>query len=249
MENKSKDQSEIINNAEIKEGQEKEQFENVCEQDLGEQNCSNSFGKFANANALLDAYNNLEAQFTKRSQALKRLEKELSALKAEQALSNGNATEVKVLTTSAQDETGSENVAQTVDNASCESEDDNLIASEVALFLERNPSASRYAEAIALKTSERRDVDSGFLERAFISVLEDQVKSEQDKITEDFIYSKAIASPFVKEKIIRDYLSQIITSKGANLLDSSGETVIMPPKKPLSISEAGEMATKVLKRK
>ena len=35
-----------------------------------------SFGKFNSATALLNAYNNLEAEFTKRSQELKRLEKE-----------------------------------------------------------------------------------------------------------------------------------------------------------------------------
>ncbi len=41
-----------------------------------------SFGKFKDANALLDAYNSLEAEFTKRCQRLKELESALSDDKA-----------------------------------------------------------------------------------------------------------------------------------------------------------------------
>ena len=42
-----------------------------------------------------------------------------------------------------------------------------------------------------------------------------------------------------------------MNSRGAKLLSYSGESgqsVVMPPKKPLSITEAGELATEVLKK-
>jgi hypothetical protein len=63
-----------------------------------------SFGKFNSAEALLKAYNGLEAEFTKRSQELKRLERELEKAKAEQA--EDEKIEVGVVTSEpAEDET------------------------------------------------------------------------------------------------------------------------------------------------
>ncbi len=44
-----------------------------------------SFGKFKDANALLTAYNNLEAEFTKRCQKVKELEAKISAVDKEQS--------------------------------------------------------------------------------------------------------------------------------------------------------------------
>ena len=212
------------------------------------ENNADSFGKFKSASALLNAYNNLEAQFTKRSQELKRLEKEIGELKAEQASKVENVAKVKADTVIAEDETGTGETAQFNQLASCESEDE-TIAREVSNFLQRNPSASKYAKAIALKTSQRGEVENGFLERAFIEVLQDEIENERNKITDDFIYSKVTNSPLIKERIVRDYLSGIIQSKGATLLSSGGESVIMPPKKPLTITQAGEMATEVLRKK
>ena len=48
-----------------------------AEENLGEQKESVSFGKFKDANSLLNAYNSLQSEFTKRCQRLKELEGEL----------------------------------------------------------------------------------------------------------------------------------------------------------------------------
>ena len=210
---------------------------------------ADSFGKFTSAEALLSAYNNLEAQFTKRSQELKRLQKEFGELKTEQAKSVQNTLSREVESEGVQDETGSAPDEQVRDFVSVsEVDSDKQIADEVAAFLSKNPEAARFANEIALKTSERGEIEQGFLERAYISVLLDKIQAEQSKINDDFIYSRASEIPAVKEKIIRDYLGGIASSKGVRLLSDSGQTVIMPPKKPTSISEAGEMAADVLRK-
>lgn len=206
-----------------------------------------SFGKFETADALLSAYNNLEVQFTKRCQELKRLEKEYNQLKSEQASLVQNTLNREVASEPVQDETGSAVGEQSRENAS-EEPLDNDIALAVSRFLSKNPEASKYAEEIALKTSMRGDIDDGFLERAYISVLQDRILAEQSKLNDDFIYSRAKETPAIKEKIIRDYLNGIISSKASVLLAENGQSVIMPPKKPLSISEAGAMAVDVLKK-
>ena len=238
--------------------------QNKKEQSLGEkqENSSNqsapsvdSFGKFNSAEALLKAYNGLEAEFTKRSQELKRLERELEKVKAEKAederVEGGMATSEP-----AKDETGIVREEKPITAASAEADyneeicDEDEVSNAVARFLSQNPSAGKYAEEIALKASERKELEEGFLERAYIAVLEDLIAAERDKINDDFIYSRAADSSVVKQKIIRDYLNGIMASRGAKLLSyagESGQSVVIPPRKPLSISEAGALAVEALK--
>lgn len=232
--------------------EQEEQKEVTVEQ--SQENEGDSFGKFKSAKALLDAYTNLEIEFTKRSQELKRLEKENEGLKAEQARSKDNTENKEEISVIASEpveyETGTAVVEQPDGQASAKSEEgDEDIAQAVTAFLSKNPEAGQYAEEIALKTSERGEISEGFLERAYIGVLQDQVRKEQSKINDEFVYTYASETPAVREKIIRDYLNGILASKSVSLLSSGGQSVIMPPKKPLTISQAGEMASEILRKK
>ena len=230
----------------------KEQSLDEKQKNLKEQTAlshGDSFGKFNSAEALLKAYNGLEAEFTKRSQELKKLERELEQLKAEQADDEKNEGDV-VTSELAEDETGIVMEEQSITTASDEADYDEDVSTAVARFLSKNPTAGKYAEEIAIKASEQKELEEGFLERAYIAVLEDLIAAERDKINDDFIYSRAADSAVVKEKIIRDYLNGIMASRGAKLLSyagESGQSVVIPPKKPLSILEAGELALEALK--
>lgn len=55
-------------------------IETVTENPVEEKSAEVSFGKFKDANALLNAYNSLQAEFTKRCQRIKELEGELLAV-------------------------------------------------------------------------------------------------------------------------------------------------------------------------
>lgn len=203
---------------------------------------SPSFGKFDSLQALLNAYNNLEAQFTKRSQELKSLERENESLKREQAeLTRAESQTV-------QDETGSAAGERTNNCASLGKAQEGDIAAEVKVFLQNNPEAAEYAEEL-VSYAECLTPNAGFLDRAYVKLLKNALKREREKITDDFIYSSACAAPNVKEKIIRDYLSNLSSKTCAKLICADGESLITPPEKPKTLEEAGYMATSFLKRK
>lgn len=203
---------------------------------------SSSFGKFDSLQALLNAYNNLEAQFTKRSQELRSLERENESLKREQA------ELIRAESQTVQDETGSAAGERANNDASFCEDREGDIADEVKVFLQNNPEAAEYAEEL-VSYAECLTPDVGFLDRAYVKLLKDTLKREREKITDEFIYSSACAAPAVKEKIIRDYLTNLSSQTCAKLICADGESLIYPPKKPKTLEEAGYMAASVLKRK
>ncbi|MBQ7407814.1 MAG: hypothetical protein IJW13_00855 [Clostridia bacterium] len=209
-----------------------------------------SFGKFESGEALLNAYNSLEAEFTKRSQQLRQLQRENEELK-EQATSVNRKCEFDPGAEShaVQYETESAAKERAGDDASLSDvKGDEFIAAEVANFLRENPEAASLAEEIALKSSELGNVERGFLQRAYTAVLRDILHAEQAKVNDEFIYQKALSTPAVKEKLIRDYLAEVAKGKKVTLISQVGESALTPPKKPHTILEAGEMAAKVLKK-
>ena len=226
-----------------------------CENEQGDAvivECTHSLGRFADANELLNAYNSLQAEFTKRSQQLRRLERELSAKELEQTnAQSGEPAQTEASAEIIQDETGSvvKDLADERLDSNSPEYDEGYIAGEVAKFLSVNPEAVEYAEEIAQRSSESGYLGSGFLQNAYLSVLRDKLKAERDKITEQFILERAINSPSVKQKIIRDYLSEVTQNRGARLISGGGESIVMPPSRPKDISQAGEMAYKILKNK
>jgi len=201
-----------------------------------------SVGKFTDAEALLKAYNDLQSEFTKRSQRLRELERENAVMKAEQS---GNRAESDVV----QDETGSAANEKTTDDSAGNGED-GTIASEVERFLSDNPEAGLYAEEIVRKAEIAGVTGSGFLDRAYLAVLKEQLAREKAKMTDDFILERAKNTRAVRDEIIRGYLADVYSAKGERLLTGSGgEVVVAPPIRPSSIAEAGKMAASVLKKK
>ncbi len=237
----------------VNEGVEQGNQEQVCDL-LTSENTQTSYGKFATPEALLNAYNSLEVQFTKRSQELKRLERENLQLKEEQAKLLGEVTTSDCQSRGAEDETGIATTKQAEKEvASFESGvGDEEIAKEVSDFLSKNPMACEFAVEIAKKTGEiiqeEQSIDKSLLEKAYIAVLQDCLLAEKNKINDDFVYSMAKQSDYVREKIIRDYLGSFTANNHTSLLSGGGSSVIMPPKKPKDIREAGALAVGVIKR-
>lgn len=199
-------------------------------------------GKFADAQSLLKAYNQLESEFTKRSQRLRELERENAELKQEQSQIDA---ESKVV----QDETGSAAEERT-EADSCSVGEDGRIACEAERFLKDNPEARLYAEEIVQKAEQAGEAESGFLDRAYIAVLKDLLENERKKVNDEFILERALNTKSVRDEIIRGYLADVYAAKGERLLTGvSGVSVVAPPVKPSSIAEAGKMAVSVLRKK
>lgn len=229
-----------------------EEFEVKEQTDETIPEASDSLGKFKNVEDLLKAYNCLEAEFTKRSQRLRELERELSNVKNEQTAAQSDEPVLTMTNADAvQDETGSaaEGFAGDVADSFELRYDEGCIAVEVSDFLTDFPEAVGYAERIAEATSKNRDLSKGFLQKAYVEVLRDELRREREKINDDFILEKAIESPFIKEQIIKDYLSGITANKSVRLISGGGEIAVIPPSRPKNIWQAGEMAASVLRKK
>lgn len=220
-------------------------------------NGENSYGKFENLGQLLKAYNCLQAEFTKRSQQLKQLEGENRKLKNEQQIvldkvdcNNDNCSGNSPLLN---DETGiSKDVDNTLNDANCDNKGCDGVAyyDEVDSFLNKYPEAKIYCNLIADKTEKFNDISEGFLEKAYIAVLNDLLSSERAKITDQYIYDLATQNPCIKDSIIKDYLNEVLRAKSnVKMLGSCGESALIPPKKPKNFNEAGQMAVNVLIKK
>lgn len=221
-----------------------------------------SYGQFASGEELFKAYKSLQSQFTRRSQRLRELERENQSLK-EQALNGaggednscgscyeqgGKPTEEKCEAVQNETGSGASDGGETSCGASLSEEEE--IAERVEKFLRYNPRAASYAAEIAAEAADAGDAEDGFLERAFISALLKQIDlGKRRDESDDYIFERASRSPAVKERLIREYLGEIIKNPSVTLISRSGLTATTPPLKPKDIEEAGRMAAAVLKRK
>ncbi len=174
-----------------------------------------SFGKFKDAKSLVNAYNSLQAEFTRRSQRLKALEGALE--KADKEVSSPS-----------------------VDRCEEDSE------AAVADFLKGYPRAENYISAIKEKVA--GDYRSEKLIGAYAELLQDEKEEAAD---EDRLEELALTSPKVRELVIKKYLKEVAGNAPAAVImaDGGGAMVASPPKKPKSISEAGELAYELFKNK
>jgi hypothetical protein len=190
-------------------------------------------GKFKDVESLSKAYAELESQFTKKSQRLSQLEKDLNALKSGQSSKDAESALL------------SENTKQGPGFVPLYQRED--WRSKVDAFLSNNPKAIPMSHEIASLIVE----DSGIanseypLELAFSKILAKkytpvQALAESEEFLENYIYK----NDAVKSKIIEGYLKELSLTNAPpmTISDSGGEISITPPNKPASISEAGKMA-------
>ena len=174
-----------------------------------------SFGKFKDAKSLVNAYNSLQAEFTRRSQRLKALEGALE--KADKDIYSPSETR-------------------------CEESSE----AAVATFLKGYPKAESYIAAIKEKVD--GDYRSEKLIGAYAELLQDE---KEQAVDEDKLSELALKSPLVRELVIKNYLKDVAGKAPAAVImaDGGGAMVASPPKKPKSVSEAGELAYELFKNK
>ena len=207
-------------------------IENSAESEIGSQVLD--LGKFKNAQALLDAYNNLQAEFTKKSQQLSKLKqdkineekKEISSQESDNLPQN--------------DEKSTENDEKTVENIKLSQNFDN----ELNLFLEENGMAESYSDEIK---SHYLDKNQNPFERAWASVILSHIKQNDDKSNDPIINQYILSDEKVKNKIIENYLTELSTSRPPVMISSqSGERLSdIKPDSPKTLAEAKEMVGKM----
>ena len=113
-------------------------------------------------------------------------------------------------------------------------------------FFSQTPLAQKYRSEIAEYVS-NNDVS---LENAYAKILEKIYKPNEELIhDENFINEYIMKDSKIKQKIIGEYLTDLMSNKKTPLItETSGSNInILPKLKPTSIKEAGEIAEAMLK--
>lgn len=177
-----------------------------------------SLEKFKDVQSLIKAYNSLEAEFTKRSQRLRKLEGERDAL-------------VKQLET--------KQSSSAYDGASLGGEKVGLEG-----FFEKYPDAEPYKEELSLIAEGKHGGD--VLERSYIELLSGKLKKQAEQLESREYLISQIENSEIKDKIIGDFLSGILSSTPKRLL-GEGEIALTPPIRPKSLQEAKILAEEYFK--
>ena len=171
----------------------------------------NEFGKFKDAKSLLSAYNSLQAEFTRRCQRVKELQREVDRL----SKINVNDNAFKNLSN------GEIGVNESVNNS--------LTDAEALIMAKRNGNSKIQAEQL----------NGGNNDLNFDNENSINNSSNLTALPND-----------IKQKIIREYLNDIENLKpSVTLMSGNGNAIVVPPSKPKSVAEAGELARHIFKNK
>ncbi len=187
-----------------------------------EQKGSTELGKFKDVNALLHAYTALEAEFTRRSQRLKALERETENERVEQtAVCEGETSE------------------EAESAGKCASSEEQ----SPAPVLERTCTTTK-TEVRGAATETASLVAKK--EEGSFSCAESSVRNTQQTFADDELYSAVLANETVRLKVIGEYLNSI-GKKGAPMMRGGTGTLAVQPSKAKSIDSAGVMALHMFK--
>lgn len=219
-------------------------------------------GKFKDVNALARAYGALQAEFTRRSQRLKVLEKEAEKSArsgAEKLRKNAEARRAEnkkfdefVASATMAKEAASQDPVLEQDQAS---KDESLgkISVNGDTVYEMN-AAEEECQGEAAETERNEGVPQREgLEVKADTPLQEGNASSSVAVSDDaadpstLLYAKVCQDEKVRLRIIGEYLSSIGRA-GAPLMTSGVGTLATPPLKAKSISEAGDMALRFFKK-
>lgn len=219
--------------------------EPVFEEKTGEENKLGSpFGKFKTAESLLDAYNNLQSEFTKKCQKISELQKNIE----------GNNDNVE----GTMPKNNSANGLEQVKNN--DSGDENLMAkNETPLYLQDGwqdmvdefVTTHKYAINImteladVLKNDSKLASNENCLDLAYNKILAQKFKREDELLeSEDFINNYVLTNEKIKMKVISNYLSDLYREKTPPVISEKrgSYTSLNSSKKISSLSEAREVA-------
>ena len=198
---------------------------------------SADLGKFKDVSALMQAYQSLQAEFTRRSQRLKELERQAENFKREkQKQTDGAAVAVEKLRKNAQTVKAERDK---FDAFVCEIQEANVRA-DVDGDNQGKPAESQVLpkeEAFQEGIAEGADnVVQPVLGRESVAD-----KEENYVLSSEELYEKASRDEIVRLKIIGDYLASI-EKRGAPLMRGGGGALATSPQKPKTVREAGSMA-------
>ena len=198
--------------------------EGVHQNDNNESNCgegsNNYLGKFNSVQDLVNAYNSLQAEFTRKCQRLKQVEEDNQNLN--QKILDGNAQKEEPIYLK---------------------ED---FSNQLSNFLQNNPNAKKYAKEISLEVA-NSNVN---LTQAYNNVLAKMYKEPEELVKDkDFINNYVLNDNDVKKELIKNYLKNVKESNAPTLI-SGASGLYGGRAKDIEISsleEANKLALKMFK--
>lgn len=184
------------------------------------ENETGSLGKFKDAESMLKAYNNLQAEFTKKCQKLSEVSKKLEEIEIEQI--NAEAKPPVYL-----EENWEENVSA---------------------FLEQNAEAKEFKAQIAgeILKDKRLQALPNALELAWARVMKREYASPK-KLAEDddFINNQILSQKQVQERVLNEYFRAIQANKTPSVIAKSGVVAKSVSQSPTSMQEAKQLVQKL----
>ncbi len=221
---------------------------------------STDLGKFKDVNALLQAYQSLQAEFTRRSQRLKRYEEQENQRRNAVASIGANpqatvesdgAEKPEDLETEKESvtEANGESSAQSAAEAMPERAVADGLCEADALCAESEGPCSAVEEKIAANGEDGDSGVGGSCADADNVTVENEGKYQSERVVEQSaqkLYEQASANEEVRLRIVGDYLSSIGKSN-APFVRGGASALVTPPKKPRNLADAGNMALAYLK--
>jgi len=183
-------------------------------------------GKFKTGEQLEQAYNELEAEFTRRSQRLNQLAKENEQLQGQ--LENGEDPEG--------------------DNAQAPQDEFSLVVSS---FLNSYPVAVDFAAEIAeiIQADPELQSEQGLI-KAYAQVLSSSYKTPVQLLQDDnFVKEHILKNEKIRTAILQDYLAALSNGTLPAVISGqhSGQLPLSPKSTPATLEEAGELAKTLFK--
>ncbi len=210
--------------------------ENRAVSDVGSQD----LGKFKSPQALLDAYNNLQAEFTRKSQLLSQLQKDKIGSDKTQNQENFEKNQENSIKNQ-ENLQKFEEMEETIENQeisqSCvQIGDDQEYEEKLSQFLSERPEAEKYADEI--KNYLKSNLNNNPFENALANVILSHIVTK--KIGDPMIDDYVLSNEQVKNKIIENYLSELANCKPPVVMSSQGGERVsgVLPDRPKTLAEA-----------
>jgi len=190
------------------------------------ENSDGSLGKFKDAESLLSAYNNLQAEFTRKCQKLSEMSKELEDKNSQLNQIDKKQTEPIYLQESWQD--------------------------NVSSFLSNNAEAQKYSGDIANEILMDPDLQKSpnALELAWARVMQKNYR-EPDTLANDqnFITEKILNREEVKKQVLEEYFKNVQKTKTPTIIGSQGSVAVVKQTPPTTMQDAKKMVEKLFNLK
>ncbi|MDD2445759.1 MAG: hypothetical protein PHX09_02995 [Clostridia bacterium] len=214
--------------------------ENIFEQSVG------SLGKFKNTQSLLTAYNNLQAEFTRKCQRLKELERNemqnerlTEKLKLKDDKMNNASTENEFSNENEIDKLNDLNVNQSVNQTLNEQEEEQI---------DETRTEKQEKEEIKSQNISELSLEDTTHNLTSTQNSQSNIQSDEELIKNDeFIKNFINTHDDIKQGILKSYLEELQKNKSPKIILSSvgSGIALRTPPKPTNLEEAKEIVEKM----